>query len=77
MYQVYTNLAYVPPTYRKRKKYDFSLSIKTYVIPYLVETEMGFLSGDGTNVHIMSYRNKNVCYAVVINSQVLSYPLKS
>ena len=31
--QVYTNLAYVPPMYRRVKNYKFSFSIKTYVIP--------------------------------------------
>ena len=32
-YQVYTNLAYVPSTYRRVKNYEFSLLIKTYIIP--------------------------------------------
>ena len=45
---MYTNLAYVPPTYKRVKNYKFSLSIKTYICPYLVETEMGFSSGAGT-----------------------------
>ena len=48
LYQVYTNLAHVPPTYRIFKNYEFSLSIKTYLSPYLVETEMRFSSGAGT-----------------------------
>ena len=33
LYQVYTNLGYVPPTYRRVKNYEFALSIKTYVNP--------------------------------------------
>ena len=33
LYQVYTNLAYVPPMYRIFKNYEFSLSIMTYVNP--------------------------------------------
>ena len=31
--QVYANLVYVPPTYRRVKTHEFSLSIKTYVSP--------------------------------------------
>ena len=48
LHQVYTNLAYVTLTDKRVKKYDFSLSIKTYVIPQLVETEMRLSSGSGT-----------------------------
>ena len=48
LYQVYTNLAYVPPTCWRLNNYKLSWSIKTYVIPYLVEKEMRLSSGYGT-----------------------------
>ena len=40
LYKVYTNLAYVPLTYRRIKKYNFSQSIKTYVNTQQVKREM-------------------------------------
>ena len=48
VYQVYTNLVYVPPMYRRVKDYKFSLSIKTYVNTYHVKKEMIISSGAGT-----------------------------
>ena len=50
LYQVYTNLTYVPPAYRREKNYEFSLSIKTYVSPYNVKTGIIFSSGAGTTL---------------------------
>ena len=35
--QVYNNLAYVPPTYWRFKKYNFSISTKNYVSPYHIK----------------------------------------
>ena len=52
---MYTELAYVPRTYRRVKKYEFSLSIKTHVSPYHVKTEMIF-SSVAVTTHIYGFK---------------------
>ena len=62
LYKVYITFVYVPPTYRRVKHYDFSLSIKTYVSPKLVETEMRFISGAGRTLLQLCLRIIAFCY---------------